>query len=273
MITPELQEEGNTIPPLNTREQSRKWCFTLNNWTEDEYLSIKNYIITKGLDYVVGKEVGENGTPHLQGYLSSKNPMMFSRLKKVMPRAHLEKARGSNAENLKYCSKSDDFITNIADEEGTPQERIKKRILKKYENVIWREWQQEVINIIEEPKDDRRIVWVYDPDGNSGKSYLVKYLALTKNVVIADGKKDNVFNQLLKKSEDLEIDIILMDLPRHNQEYLNYGMLEQLKDGYVYSGKYEGGEIFLEEPHVIVFSNSEPDYSKFTMDRWLIIRP
>jgi len=39
----------------------------------------------------------------------------------------------------------------------------------------------------------------------------------------------------------------------------------------IFTGKYEGGEIYLDNIHVIVFSNDEPDYSKFSKDRWNVI--
>lgn len=270
--TTKLQGEGNTNPPPQKRIQSRKWCFTLNNWTNDEYENIMNYITTKGLTYVIGKEVGKNGTPHLQGYIECKSPITFDSLKNLMSdRAHLEKAKARAEDNLNYCSKQGDFVTNIEGVCSSPQERIKQKLLAKYEQVIWKPWQQQVLDIINSPSDDRTINWVYDPKGNNGKSFLVKYISLTKDCVIADGKKENVFNQLLQETETKDVQIILLDIPRHNQEYLNYGMLEQLKDGLIYSGKYEGGRIYLDCPHVVVFSNSEPDYEKFTRDRWNII--
>lgn len=68
--------------------------------------------------FIVGKEVGEKGTPHLQGYIN------FGRLgrrsllqvKKILPRAHWEVARGCDADSQKYCSKEGDFV-----EQGEPQ--------------------------------------------------------------------------------------------------------------------------------------------------------
>lgn len=87
----------------NTR--ARRWCFTLNNYTESELDNI-SAIECKYLLY--GHEKGENGTPHLQGYIVFQNPKSFSRMKKWIPRAHFEVAYGTNRENYTYCTKQDE---------------------------------------------------------------------------------------------------------------------------------------------------------------------
>jgi hypothetical protein len=72
-----VQGQGNTIPGPNGRplvqSASNRWCFTLNNWTEEEYVQIVQSFSQGGHNYVIGKEVGENGTPHLQGYVEVKD--------------------------------------------------------------------------------------------------------------------------------------------------------------------------------------------------------
>ena len=115
-------------------------------------------------------------------------------------------------------------------------------------------------------------MWVLDTAGGRGKSFLAKYLYLTFPTIIADGKKDNVFNQLKTKlDEGIEPRLVLLDIPRCGQGYMNYGVIEQLKNGLCYSGKYEGGDCVFEPPHVIVMANFEPDYTQFTGDRWKVI--
>ena len=49
--------------------QSKRWCFTLNNYTSDEVKAIKAKFEDPAVDLrygIIGHEVGDNGTPHLQ---------------------------------------------------------------------------------------------------------------------------------------------------------------------------------------------------------------
>jgi len=47
------------------------------------------------------------GTPHYQGYVEWATRKRLSEIKNLLPRAHWEAARGSRADNIKYCSKAD----------------------------------------------------------------------------------------------------------------------------------------------------------------------
>lgn len=264
---------GNTSsPPSSTAfKKSRKFCFTLNNWTDLEYGTINQTLLPMCKHWIIGKEIGEQKTPHLQGYLEFKNPRSFNTIKKICGRIHIERAKGSLKDNYIYCSKEGDFATNI--DMRTPQEIMKEEILEdEYPNITWKPWQKEIIELLEKRPDRRKIYWYWDRTGNIGKSYLCKYLALTKDVIICEGKKADIFNQVKTCIDEKRTPkIILCDVPRTAQEYLNYGAIEQLKNGMMYSGKYEGGQCIFKIPHVIAFANAPPDESKMSMDRWNIV--
>ena len=50
-------------------------------------------------------EKGDNGTPHLQGYITFRNRRKMSTVKNLIgQRAHLEVVRGSPIQNKDYCS-------------------------------------------------------------------------------------------------------------------------------------------------------------------------
>lgn len=269
METQITQTDTNLMGNTSTI-RSRRWCFTLNNYTDKEYSDIKYFMLhKKHSSFIIGKEVGSKGTPHLQGYVNFKNAVAFDTLKKVCKGLHLEKAKGNDKANFDYCSKEGNFETNMI------FGRNMKQLKKWYDNVEWRPHQKTILNIVNGEKDNRIINWVVDPVGDSGKSYLAKYIFLTKKTIIADGKKDNIFNQILNfydENPDDEIDVVILDIPRHNENFVNYGVLEQIKNGLIYSGKYEGGSIAFDPPHIIIFSNFDPDESKFSADRWNIIR-
>lgn len=86
--------------------RSRSWVFTLNNYTEEEVEAVR---CIKCEYLVFGKEVGEQGTPHLQGFVHLKNAATMSALKKKIPRSHLEVRMGSIDEATDYCKKDGDF--------------------------------------------------------------------------------------------------------------------------------------------------------------------
>lgn len=264
---------GNTKPksPPNKRIRSRKWCITVNNWTEEIYGTMTQEF-KKG-KFIIGKEVGEEKkTPHLQAYIEYKNPIEFSRLKKLFPTAHIEKAKGNTKQNYDYCSKEGNFETNI-DMRTKKEIRHQEILADEYKDVKWKDWQKNILDILDKKPDKRKIYWYYEETGNVGKSYLCKYLALTKNVIIASGKQADIFNQVLTTlNETGEVNIILLDVPRTVNDYISYSAIEQLKNGCLYSGKYEGGQCLFKIPHIICFSNEEPRLESLSADRWCINR-
>lgn len=91
------------------QQQSRTWAFTLNHYTEDELERIEEFFEAGSIKYLVyGKEVGEAGTPHLQGTINFHSPTRLSLLKRVLGRAHWEQCRNPIA-SYAYCKKDDDF--------------------------------------------------------------------------------------------------------------------------------------------------------------------
>jgi len=59
------------------------------------------------------EEVGDKGTPHLQGYVGFLMLRPCNRCVKFVPRAHLEVAKGNDAQNRLYCSKSGTNVFEI----------------------------------------------------------------------------------------------------------------------------------------------------------------
>lgn len=99
--------------------------------------------------WIVGKEVGESGTPHLQGYAMFANPVRFSHLKSSWPRAHLERAKGNAKQNYVYCSKDGDFEshgftpseTELEKEDLAADHLLECHgdgIYNRYHNALWR---------------------------------------------------------------------------------------------------------------------------------------
>lgn len=107
---------------------SKRFCFTINNYSDDDINRLKNC----GYSFITfGKEIGENGTPHLQGYIEFKSSKRFSTLKKFLPRAHIESAKASSEDNISYCGKDGDIFTD-----GTPKKQGCRTDLNKIKDEI-----------------------------------------------------------------------------------------------------------------------------------------
>lgn len=99
--------------PAGPRIKSRGWCFTINNYTDADIHRLRDFHAEEsGCKYLVfGKEVGEQGTPHLQCYLWVENPRYGNVLREIMGgKGHWMAAKGTAEDNQKYCTKDGDFV-------------------------------------------------------------------------------------------------------------------------------------------------------------------
>ena len=93
----------------------RNIVFTLNNWTEEDITVLSGCIdlLIRGsriVKYIVfQKEVGRQGTPHLQGYIEFTKQITWNSMKKInmtFHRMHVERRRGSQSDAVEYCKKT-----------------------------------------------------------------------------------------------------------------------------------------------------------------------
>lgn len=95
----------------NKSSRARSYCFTINNWNETDAAQLQALWDSGKVKYfVAGKETGEEGTPHIQGYVMFKAPTAFSTIKGFLGRAHIEIARGTPEQNIEYCTKDGDYM-------------------------------------------------------------------------------------------------------------------------------------------------------------------
>lgn len=89
----------------------RSWCFTLNNYQPSDIDQIRDWEVKR---LVVGEEVGESGTPHLQGYVVFMAPKRLAGVKKLPSgdRMHWEKTNFEKAAE-KYCKKDGKICIEI----------------------------------------------------------------------------------------------------------------------------------------------------------------
>ena len=69
---------------------------------------------------------------------------------------------------------------------------------------------------------------------------------------------------------------VVIDIPRSNYDedkdrvICSYTTIEQLKNGHIFTTRYEGIEACRYPKKVVVFSNHYPDTTKMSKDRWRI---
>lgn len=200
-----------------------------------------------------------SGTEHLQGYIEFKTK---KRPKNVfgIDAIHWEKAKGSKEQNIEYCSKDD----------ASPWIHPKpyKVVLPELYN-----WEKEIIKILDREPDDRTIYWFWENQGCRGKTTFQKWVFQNyKDVVTLSGKGADMKNGIVQYKDKTHVlpRVILINIPRSKLGFVSYTGMEEVKDMYFYSGKYEGGMVCGPNPHVIVFANEEPDYDKMSSDRWSV---
>lgn len=100
--------KGGDINPRSTR-----WVFTWNNYenTPQWDLILDQFFLKIGVVYYIyGKEEGEEShTPHLQGYFRCDKRIYKNTLTNSNIPWYVAVARGSEDENIDYCSKQGNF--------------------------------------------------------------------------------------------------------------------------------------------------------------------
>lgn len=109
-----------TSKQKNTR--ARRWVFTLNNYTPEEEAAIKE-LECEWLIFGHEHTEGE-GTRHLQGAITFKKLTYFTKMQKLLPRAHIEMMNGQPSDSKRYCTKED--ATGYFEKGIQPEDQGKK---------------------------------------------------------------------------------------------------------------------------------------------------
>jgi len=202
------------------RSRHRSYCFT--DFSIEVHPKEKiGKLIDKVKYYIIGKETcPTTGKQHWQGFVSFNNAIEFSSLKKILPGAHIEAAKGTDFDNKKYCGKDSDFVefgevpemgarndlkdikkkiidgksvteVVLEDCENYQQIRFAEKIFEYKQKTVKRDWKPHV-------------TWVYGPSG-SGKTKLAfekfkdtKYFVSGENITFFwdgyDGEENVIFD-------------------------------------------------------------------------------
>lgn len=261
-------EEGNTNSSSRAKKQGnqcKSWFMTFNNYAPGDLEAIVATMkaFPKSHRFKIQEETGENGTPHLQGVFEFKEACRWTEFK--LPKAiHWEPTKNSEAA-ARYCAKLE-TRTGESISWGYPRE------IKLLSRLNFYPWQEDLVKMLEVEPDDRSVVWIYDPKGNSGKTQLCKWLIVHMDAIFcSSGKTSNLVNTVFNAVKaEARTDLVVFSMPRGTGGSISYTALESIKDGVLFNEKYEVGACVYASPHVVVFSNEFPDTSRLTHDRWRI---
>lgn len=282
-----------TKRPREDNKQCEVFAVTVANpfWSEEkkDWSLIKGRLTTLfsdiGKNYIFQGEitrVEDHYNPHIQGYIRTKKRIREGSLASqiritVDPEAshkftvHAARCSTDGISRLKsYCMKSD---TRDADFGEPIRDSSSKLIIPFLVGKPLRTWQSQIISTLRREPDDRSILWVCDPVGQSGKSKLVQYLELSRGfMTLPEGSARDVMDSMFRwVDSNGDPKGIVFDIPRsYNVSGIidMFRILEKCKDQNILGTKFQGCRLNLPMVHVIVFSNTLPKLGVLSSDRW-----
>lgn len=258
--------DGEEEVILNTSSPRVRWCFTSFSVNSENKKWLNFELVPKVKFLIFGLETcPTTKKEHYQGYVEFKTKIRFKQVKKVLEKINpsIRSSRGSKEDNIKYCSKEGDYWINGARER-------KPKVLTTEE---FYDWQKSIIQICDNEPDERSIHWIWDENGGIGKTAIAKYIFSNYRAITANGKADNIKFAVAnyRKINGYYPDVIIFTIPRTTSEYVSYSALEEVKDGLIFSGKFESCGFIMPNPHIFVFCNFPPDIDALSLDRWMLL--
>lgn len=304
----------------NTNSKRKHWCFTLNNYTEEHIdklnslaLAPKTSEVPTPNDYITflvyGKEVGKNGTPHLQGFISFHCRKRRRQVANIIPNAHLSFAIDIER-SIEYCKKDGDYT--IVGEQ--PPRSGKRNDLEHFKTAVKKMQKDGLINkdtLIDEhtavaakyPQFFHDYILSHDPVPKPPELELTEWQQDIKQILDGEpNRREIIFvvdrlggagktkfahwyithethAQIIVPGKKTDMAyayntanrVVIFDCPRSKQgDFLQYDFLEELKNGYIFNTKYHSVIRRFKPPHVVVMMNELPDMTKLSEDRYVI---
>ncbi len=216
--------------------------------------------------------VADAGTEHYQGCIKFRSGRKFEAVVQwcsFLDGAHWERCKNWKA-SVNYCSKEDSRIQGpwyFGSETSPRKEPTDYFVIGKASP-----WQETVLQIVRGTPDARKIHWVWSETGGVGKSTLARHLVgfryRGRAILVRGGVGDIHYGVKALLDDGANLHLVVIDIPRANDNHVSYQALEDLKNGMLFSSKYESGMAVFDRPHVLVFCNQAPERGKLSADRW-----
>lgn len=250
------------------------WDFRYNSDGFDSHQDIIDMLKGIAKKWVFQEEQGDGGYKHYQGRMSlikkrrATEKHLLLKLFKVPPNylaptVSQEACKGDDI----YCTKED---TRIAGPWKDTDLVVKNTIqlLNFRKNVLY-DYQEQLLRMATE-YNDRVIDLIYDPHGNIGKSIFSEYL---ESLGIAEEippfrLMDDIFQWVASRPIKK---CYIVDMPRGmKKDKLGdfYSGIEVIKNGVAFDKRYKAEKIRFDRPRIFLFTNTLPEFSLMSKDRW-----
>jgi len=276
-LTPEAPVEiGNTDRESTSTYAAKHWFATIpeidsSKNSRDSSFFIKKFRNLK-IDYIFQLEAGEQtGYRHYQAYLCLPKKQRCRWLERnICSRGRFRVCDNINRSKV-YCSKADTRIEGPWQNVSVPRDNY--ALLEAELNHPLRPWQDDLKQYILGPVDPRKVRIYVDETGNQGKTWFVKHMAFYFPHLCTYITTTRNADILTAVGEDTQC--VLIDIPRcvSSNDIFPANAIEQIKNGVITQGKLlkELQFILIPACHVVVFTNTDPDRSKLSADRWDVV--
>lgn len=240
--------------------QFRNVCVTFNNYPKDFCPKVFEQHCKY---FVIGKEIGKSGTPHLQCYLEFKMPYRLKKIQALFKsKVHIERRKGKALQAADYCKKEQDFYEfgqisqqGKRNDIASLREAVKagKSIVSLYDehDAMWKYHRAAKDFRLHLDMSDKKftvmeVICYYGPAG-SGKTGRAH--EMDPNIYRLASTKPLWFDGYSGQAT------LLIDDFYGN---MDYSTLLQLLDGYRFSVPIKGGFVWKKWSRVIITSNTHP---------------
>lgn len=224
-------------------------------------------------DYVYqGERCPTTGSTHVQGYINTKEKTRAKTLAKKLsaiglPGITVKTASTRGREALKtYCMKKESRIWGpIGLRDIYMAEDLPKL------DDFW-PVQQFCYQLVMGPVSKKKVHWIYDQEGQCGKTDFAKYMAYHhKSVYLPYATTQNIINIVAEAGPNK---VYIFNLTRSKPKDISgddlYSAMESVSDGFVVNTKWKAKSILFNPPHVLVFANCLPKMDALSKGRFII---
>jgi hypothetical protein len=283
-----IGEEMNT----NAKEWSLTWEPNIAQKKIPDEDVLMDFLDRISIDHTFQYEIGsKKGKEHIQGTFTLIGPRQSKK-----STLDLFRERFKNVSGLTLSPVHDRFAINayVTKDEGRTRGPFYGGKNNCFDTNMaktpLRHWQKKLFEFLtsdELPKlKDRKVIWVEDTQGNTGKSWFRKWLDVGQNVInvkpLPVSNVDRLMSAVNIISKTNKVDVYTIDLTRtrgENESFKDlFSAIEQIKNGYVVDVMYGKFNRAIFDPPVVIIFTNEPlydhdrkiDYLKYlSEDRWL----